>query len=54
MTVGEHDEDVEGAHAVFGCGGQVASDGAELSGSGEGALATGHLLPQFDHADVVF
>jgi hypothetical protein len=37
---------------VFGGGGQVAADRAELSGSGEGAQAAGHLLPEFDHADV--
>src|SRR4051812_26951937 len=36
-ALGEHDEGVEEGAAVFGGGGQVAADRAELSGSGEGA-----------------
>src|SRR3954471_20965283 len=53
-ALGEHDEGVEEGAAVFGGGGQVAADRAELSGSGEGAEAAGHLLPEVDHADVAF
>ena len=37
--------------AVFGGGGEVAADGAELLGSGEGPQASGDLLSQFDHPD---
>jgi hypothetical protein len=51
---GEHDEGVEVVLAVFGCCGEVASDGAELAGSGRGAEAAGYFLPEFDHADVAF
>src|SRR5581483_4269989 len=51
---GEHDEGVEEAFAVFGSGGQVAADGAELFGSGEGAQAAGYFLSQLDHPDVAF
>ena len=40
--------------AVFRGGGEVAVDRAELLGSGEGSQAAGHLLPEFDHADVAF
>jgi len=37
---------------VFRGGGEVAADGVELLSSGEGAQASRHLLPQFDHADL--
>src|SRR5947209_10937137 len=49
---GEHDEGVEEVPAVFGGGGEVAADRAELLGSGEGAQAAGYLLPQLDHSYV--
>src|SRR4051794_9215726 len=49
---GEHDEDFEEVLAVFGGGGQIAADRAELCGSGEGAQAAGYLLPELDHADI--
>jgi hypothetical protein len=52
--LGEHDEGVEEWATVFGRGGQVASDRAELFSAGECAQATGDLLPKFDHADVAF
>jgi hypothetical protein len=54
MSLGEFDEGVEEVDAVFGCCAEVAAYCAELSGSGEGALTAGHLLPQLDHADVAF
>jgi hypothetical protein len=41
-----HDQGVEEAEAVFGAGGQVAADGAELAGAGHGAKAAGYLLLQ--------
>jgi hypothetical protein len=41
MALGEHDEDVEEMLAVFGGGGQVAADRAELPGTGERAQASG-------------
>src|ERR1700738_4022336 len=50
--LGEHDEGVEEVAAVFGGGGEVAADRAELFGSGECAHAAGHFLPQLDHPDV--
>src|SRR5512135_3095546 len=52
IALGEHDQGLEEVHPVLACGGQVASDRAELAGSDERAY--GHLLPQFDHADVAF
>src|SRR4051794_38379795 len=52
VALGEHDEGAEEVLPVFGGGGQVAADRAELGGSGEGAQAAGHLLPELDHADV--
>src|SRR5512135_194855 len=54
IALGEHDQGFEEVHPVLACGGQVASDRAELAGSDERAQASGHLLPQFDHADVAF
>src|SRR3954463_5110648 len=51
-ALGEHDEGVEEVVAVFGGGGQVAADRAELFGAGESAQAAGHLLPQLNHADI--
>jgi len=54
LAFGEADEGVEEVRPVFRGGRQVASDCAELFGSGEGALAPGHFLPQFDHSDVAF
>ena len=39
---------------MFGGGGEVASDGAELFCAGECAQAAGYLLPEFDHADFAF
>ena len=41
---GEHDEGIEECQAVLGCGRQVAADGAELAGAGEGAQAAGYFL----------
>jgi hypothetical protein len=41
VPVGEPDEDVQQAEAVFGGGCQVGADGAELLGSGQGAQAAG-------------
>ena len=38
--------------AVFGGGGQVAADRAELLGCSEGAQTARDLLSQLDHADV--
>src|SRR6185437_3362026 len=52
LALGEHDEGVEEVPTVFCGGGQVAADRAELLGSGEGAQAAGHLLPELDHAYV--
>jgi hypothetical protein len=49
LAFGEHDEDFEEVLAVFGGGGWVTADRAELCGSGEGAQAAGHLLPELDH-----
>ena len=43
--MGEHDEDAEKAVAVFGGGGEVAADGAELAGAGGGAQAAGVPRP---------
>ena len=37
---------------MFGGGRQVAADGAELSGAGEGAQASGYFLFQLGYADV--
>lgn len=47
-------EGVEGVHAVFAVGGEVAADVAEGVGAGEGAEAAADLLAGFDHADVAF
>src|SRR2546423_1547982 len=54
LPFGEHDEDFEEVFAVFGGGGEVAADRAEVFGSGESAQAAGDLLPELDHADVAF
>src|SRR5437879_7725148 len=54
VALGEHDEGVEEVPAMLGGGGEVTADGAELFGSGEGAEAARHLLPELDHADVTF
>jgi len=43
---GEHGAGIMETQAVFGGGGQVAADGAELAGAGEGGQAAGYLLPQ--------
>jgi len=51
---GEHDEGVNEAETVFGSGGQVAADGAELAGAGHRAQAAGYLLLQLGHPDVAF
>lgn len=40
--------------AVFGSGGEIAADGAELLGAGEGSQTSGDLLPQLDHPDLAF
>ena len=48
---GECGEGREEMGAMFGGGGEVAADGAELLGSGEGPQAPGDFLSQFDHPD---
>ena len=53
-ALGEGGEGCEEMDAVFGGGGEVAADGAELLGSGERPQAPGDLLPQFDHPDLAF
>jgi hypothetical protein len=53
MTLGEHDEGMEERPAVFRGGGEVAAYRAELLVAGEGPQAARHLLPEFDHPDVV-
>lgn len=37
---------------MFGGGGQVGTDDAELGGAGEGAQTTGDFLPDLDHPDL--
>jgi hypothetical protein len=44
VACGEHDEDFEEVFAVFRSGGDVAAYRAELSGAGEGAKASGHVI----------
>src|SRR4051794_32069863 len=52
VSTGEFLEDVEGATAVLGRGGQVGPHRGEVLGAGEGAQAPGDLLLDLDHADV--
>src|SRR5512144_2640580 len=54
VSAGEFGEDVEGAAAVFGGGGQVGADRGEVLGAGESAHSAGHLLLDLGHADVAF
>src|SRR3712207_6425723 len=44
VSAGEFGEDVEGAAAVLGRGGQVGAHRGEVLGAGEGAHAAGDLL----------
>jgi len=39
-ALGQRGEGVEEVDAVFSCGGEVAADGAELLGTGEGSQAS--------------
>jgi hypothetical protein len=48
------DQGVEQIDAVFGGGGEVGTQVAEVFGAGEGAHGAGDLLPDFDHADFAF
>src|SRR3954451_21199204 len=54
VAAGQFGEDVEGAAAVLGRGGQVGAHRGEVLGTGEGAHAPGHLLLDLDHPDVAF
>jgi hypothetical protein len=51
-ALGEGGEGCGEVDAVFGGGGEVAADRADLLGSGEGSQAAGDLLPQLDHPDL--
>src|SRR4051794_6927059 len=54
VSAGQFGEDVEGAAAVFGRGGQVGAHRGEVLGASEGAQAPGHLLLDLGHPDVAF
>src|SRR5665647_2575826 len=52
VSGGELGKGVESVDAVFRGGGEIAAQGGEVLGAGEGAHSAGYFLAEFRHADL--